>query len=201
MNARRRSDNTWPRTIRAMVSHETAPSPTNKSGKLQQARLFVRKAVRAGLPFRQHGVERRDQHDDENNRRHRIEHIHKSASSRCPIVRRNNRPPRPTRTPMTRLTAAPTMPTSSEMRAPWQTRLKRSRPCASVPNQCSQLGGANCASEMRVGRMRHGFGQHGGGGRKPELNSGQTKSARSNPSSTSAPPLAPRLRRNRRHAL
>jgi hypothetical protein len=60
-----------------MVSHETAPSPGEQSGKLQQPRLLVGKAVRAGLPFAQHGVERRDQDDDEDDRRHRIEHIDK----------------------------------------------------------------------------------------------------------------------------
>src|SRR5213593_3760008 len=47
---------------------------------------------------------------------------------------------------MTNATPAPITPTSSDMRAPKQTRLSRSRPCTSVPNQCLAPGGWNCAS-------------------------------------------------------
>src|SRR4051794_28539403 len=45
-------------------------------------------------------------------------------------------------------TPAPTIPTSSEMRAPYITRVNTSRPCTSVPNQWAWPGGANCASEV-----------------------------------------------------
>ena len=52
---------------------------------------------------------------------------------------------------MTRLTSAPTTPTSSEICAPKSTRENKSRPCKSVPNQCCASGGANCASESWSG--------------------------------------------------
>src|SRR5947209_6700886 len=39
-------------------------------------------------------------------------------------------------------------PTSMEMRAPWITREKMSRPSSSVPNQCAALGG--CRREGRL---------------------------------------------------
>ncbi len=43
--------------------------------------------------------------------------------------------------PTTAETTTTTMPTRSEMRAPWTTREKTSRPVASVPSQCSDEGG------------------------------------------------------------
>ena len=57
----------------------------------------------------------------------------------------------PHKTPMTRLTTAPTTPTSSEICAPYMTREKTSRPCMSVPNQCCASGGRNCASDRWSG--------------------------------------------------
>src|ERR1039458_5027170 len=52
---------------------------------------------------------------------------------------------------MTRLTPAPTMPTSSEICAPNNMREKTSRPWTSVPNQYCIPGGAKAASESWLG--------------------------------------------------
>src|SRR5665213_1258660 len=57
----------------------------------------------------------------------------------------------PHKTPMTRLTSAPTTPTSKEICAPNKQRENKSRPCKSVPNQCCAVGGENCASESSSG--------------------------------------------------
>ena len=50
-----------------------------------------------------------------------------------------DRPPK--KMPMIWGTMAPPRPMIREIRAPTQTRVHRSRPPASVPNQCSTLGG------------------------------------------------------------
>ena len=51
---------------------------------------------------------------------------------------------------MTNATPAPTTPTSNDTRAPKMTRVSKSRPCTSVPNQCFTVGGWNCASDNRL---------------------------------------------------
>ncbi len=46
----------------------------------------------------------------------------------------------PTNIPIRKGRIAPIKPTASDTRAPTQTRVHRSRPAESVPNQCSALG-------------------------------------------------------------
>ena len=57
----------------------------------------------------------------------------------------------PHNTPMSRLTTAPTAPTSSEICPPYSVREKTSRPWTSVPNQCRAPGRVNCTSDSRSG--------------------------------------------------
>ncbi|CSC38129.1 Uncharacterised protein [Vibrio cholerae] len=67
--------------------------------------------------------------------------------SRIRIITRSVRPPikpeaAPYKVPISTATNAPMMPTISEIRPPTSVRTKRSRPRASVPNQCSAEGPA-----------------------------------------------------------
>src|SRR6478609_1097465 len=87
---------------------------------------------------------------------------------------------------MTRLTPAPTMPTSNEIWAPYITRVKTSRPWTSVPNQCFALGEANWSSDSASGWC---------GETKGQINTSKTIAARNQ-----ALIRASRLRWKRRHA-
>ena len=73
-NARVRSDSTCPRTMRAMVSHDTAPRPTNSS--ITRKAPCQRRRVADEMRLLEQFAQRGDEHDDENDRRQRIKHVH-----------------------------------------------------------------------------------------------------------------------------
>ena len=73
-NCRDRKDNTWPRTMRAIVSHETAPSATNRTSKRATFAAFGQAGGGQSVPQRR--FERAHEHDRHNDRRHRIKNVH-----------------------------------------------------------------------------------------------------------------------------
>ena len=131
MNSRRLSDSVWARTMRAMVSHPTAPMATNRTARLPRSNRVVRM-----ITMNRYGSE------------------YNTSTKR--IIHSSVRPPtypatEPHVTPITTLTALASRLISSEMRRPCRLRTNRSRPKRSVPSQCEA---ASCGGTARCPQSR-----------------------------------------------
>ena len=120
MNSRRFSARVSPRTMRAVVSHPTAPSAISNAARLPRGSRLVRM-----MTMKRYGSE--------------------YSTSTKRIISSSVRPPAnpataPKLTPIARLTRLASTLMSSERRSPESVRTKRSRPSRSVPNQCAARG-------------------------------------------------------------
>ena len=72
--ARVRNDSTCPRTMRAIVSHDTAPRPTNSS--VTRSPPCQRRRILDEVRLLEHFAQRGHQHDDKNDGGQRVKDIH-----------------------------------------------------------------------------------------------------------------------------
>ena len=141
--------------------HEVRGAHPERPGRDDELPLLEREGAGAGETRergdahhtdREHRVERsRTQNRDDNHceqdgrdRQQEVEHAHDRRVGQSAA-----KPPRrPSGTPTVPPMSTATAPVRSEMRAPWITRLRMSRPNSSVPNGCGREGALNWSARF-----------------------------------------------------
>ena len=147
--ARCRSDSTCPRTIRAIVSHETAPSPANRNS--SRASFPHSGDATCASQILQPAFQRRDQHDHKNNGRQRIQHIHEAHHHTVPApaqITRHGAPQHADDQADHRAHGARPSATPAPRRACAKTNRAHARPCRT---SAARPAARNCPSESASG--------------------------------------------------